>query len=120
MYVNLTRKKPLKTLEALQRAQTFVTLEEEMKEDMYRVSREGRLTSEPNVGSTRPDINRSDKARHDNYKEHHAKPRNNRLDRTFKDLRGNEDRPRDRLKKFELTVSLNQLVAQLEKINDVR
>ena len=72
------------------------------------------------MGSTRPDINRSDKARHDNYKEHHAEPRNNRSDRTYKDSRGNEDRPRDRLKKFELTVSPNQLVAQLKKINDVR
>ena len=90
-----------------------------MKEDMYRVSREGRLTSEPNVGSTRPDTNRSDKARHNNYREHHAEPRNNRSDRTFKDSRGNEDRSRDQLKKFELTVSSNQLVAQLEKINDV-
>ena len=108
IYVNLTRKKPVTTLEALQRAQTFVTLEEEIKEDMYRAGREGRLTSEPNVGSTRPDTNRSDKARHDNYWEYNAEPRNNCSDRTFKDSRGNEDKPRDLLKKFELKVSPNQ------------
>ena len=41
--------------------------DEEMKENMYRASSEGRLTFEPNVGSTRPNTNRSDKARHDNY-----------------------------------------------------
>ena len=74
-----------------------MTLEEEMKEDMYRASREGRLTAKPIVSSTRPDTNRFDKARHDNYQEYNVGPRNNHSDWTFKDSRGNEDRSRDRL-----------------------
>ena len=91
-----------------------------MKEDMYRANREGRLTSDAQQGSDRPDTTRSDKARREIYKEHYSEPKNNRSDRTFKNSRGNEDKPRDRLKRFDLTVSPNQLVAQLEKINDVR
>ena len=82
-----------------------MTLEEEMKEDIFRASRKGRLTSELNIVSTRPNATRSDKSRHDNYREYNVKPNNNRSDQMSKDSRGNEDRPRDRLKKFELTVS---------------
>ena len=37
----------------------------------------------------------------------------------FKDLRGNEDKLRDWLQKFNMFISSSQLVAQLEKINNV-
>lgn len=82
-----------------------------MKEEIWRAGREGRLTTKPTLGLARPDTIRLDKTRHENYQEYNAEPMSNYSDQVFKDSRGNEDKLTDRLRKFELTVSLNQLVA---------
>lgn len=111
LYIFLTRKKPRTMLEALQWAQTYVTLEEEMKEDLQKVGQEGQLVAKPTGILAHPDLVRSDRIRHDSSKDYHAEPKNNCPKWMFKDSRGNEDKRMDWFRKFNLSVLPNQLVA---------